>query len=330
MVRCAILIVHWNSWEHLHHCLESLAKQSYKDFRVFVADNASKQPPPDGIFSTLPDIFFVKNELNYGFAKANNLLLEHAKEYELTVFLNPDSFPEPDWFEQLISAVKENPGYSFFASRLLVAKHPDILDGDGDNFHITGYAWRFGHGKPVDNSRICREVFSPCAASAMYRTKAIIDVGGFDEDFFCYLEDVDLGFRLRLIGNKCLLVPSARVRHVGSATSSERNPTFQLYHGHRNLVWTYVKNMPGLLFWTLMPFHLSLNLFSIVWFVLRGNGCAILNAKCDAIKGIPSMWRKRRDIQAARVVSAKEIWRIMNKQFLPWISSTHFVSRNDK
>ena len=324
---CAVLIVNWNSWELLTRCLESLSRQTYKDFKVFVADNASDQSLPDGIFSILPGMVFVQNDLNYGFAGANNRLIEHARESEWVIFLNPDAFPAPDWLELMMKAADEYPGYSFFSSRLLNAENQSLLDGDGDNYHISGLAWRSGHGKVADIGSLPREVFSPCAAAAMYRMDIMLEVRGFDEDFFCYFEDVDLGFRLRLAGYRCLLVPSAIVHHIGSATSGGQQSDFSVYHGHRNLVWTYVKNMPGLLFWLFIPFHILLNIFSLVWFAVRGQGRVIFKAKWDAIKGLPAMCHKRRSAQSGHVASCVEMLRVMDKRLIPKIRFKRWTLR---
>jgi GT2 family glycosyltransferase len=144
-----------------------------------------------------------------------------------------------------------------------------------------------------------------------------MEVGGFDEDFFCYAEDVDLGFRLRLAGHRCLLVPDAVVRHVGSATTGGQKSDFAVYHGHRNLVWTYMKNMPGALFWLFLPLHILLNLVTVLWFSLRGQGRVIMRAKRDALCDLPRMWRKRREIQRARRAPVGEIWRALDKRLWP-------------
>jgi GT2 family glycosyltransferase len=157
-------------------------------------------------------------------------------------------------------------------------------------------------------------IFSPCAAAALYRREAILSVGGFDEDYFCYVEDVDLGFRLRLMGYDSVLIPQAIAYHVGSATTGGQKSDFSVYHGHKNLVWTFVKDMPGALFWLLLPLHLLMNLITVTWFVLHGRGAIILRAKWDAMKGIPSILSKRRSIQRTRRCSVVEIWRILDKR----------------
>jgi GT2 family glycosyltransferase len=193
-----------------------------------------------------------------------------------------------------------------------------VLDGLGDNFHMSGMAWRLGHGAARADTPVAdKEVFAPCAAAALYRRDALVALGGFDEDFFCYFEDVDLAFRLRLAGHKCMLVGNAMVHHVGSATTGDQKSDFAVYYGHRNMVWCYVKNMPLGLFWLLLPLHLMANGATIIRFVLRGQAGTILRAKWDAIKGIPRMWKKRQMIQASRSASTDEIWRVLDKSLLP-------------
>lgn len=318
MAQYTILIVNWNSWDVLSRCLEALSHQTCKDFRIIVADNASDQSQPHQIFSKFPRLTFVQNKSNYGFAKANNHLTGLSYKSEWIILLNPDAFPEPDWLEQLIKATSEYPDYSFFASRLLMEHNGSLLDGDGDSYHISGLVRRREHGKNRSKESAPEEIFSSCAAAAMYRTTIVREAGGFDEDFFCYLEDVDLGFRLRLAGYKCLLIPTAIVNHVGSATTGGQQSDIAVYYGHRNLVWTYVKNMPGALFWLFIPIHILLNVFSLFWFTARGQGDVIFRAKWDAIKGIPAMLRKRRLIQSARVAPDLEILRVMDKRLIPW------------
>lgn len=150
----------------------------------------------------------------------------------------------------------------------------------------------------------------------MYSRAAWEQVGGLDEEFFCYGEDIDLGFRLQLAGYKCLYVPEAVAYHYGSAVTGERSD-FSTYHGQRNLVWVYIKNMPPLLFWPLLPYHLILNVAALLECAMRGQGCVGLKAKIDAVRGIARAWRKRSAIQRSRRVSTARIWNLLEGLW-PW------------
>ena len=315
----SVIIVNWNAGELLSRCISSLLAQTVLPFEVIVFDNASTDGSAKRINDQFPSVQVIESEKNLGFAAANNLATRQVSDKsEWLVFLNPDAFPEPEWLQALLSAATANPEYSFFGSRLMDANSSTIVDGIGDVYHASGLVWRAGHGKTLcsGDDSIVKEIFSPCAAAAMYRKDAFLTTGGFDEDFFCYIEDVDLGFRMHLLGHRCLYVLDSVALHVGSAVTGKRSD-FSIYHGHRNLVWAYIKNMPSLLFWLCLPLHLALNLFSIFYFSLRGQRRVILRAKWDALIGLPKMWSKRRKIQSGRVVSALDIWHLLDKRLIP-------------
>ena len=304
----AVLIVSYNSAQLLKDTLGGLSRQTFRNFSTLVLDNGSHEEPVEENF---PGVEVVRLPKNIGFAGANNRGIELCARSRWIALLNPDAIPAVDWLERLVAAAEEKPAVACFASRMIQAERPDVLDGAGDAYHVSGRVWRRGYGVPTDGHYSNgEEVFSACAAAALYRRSAIEAAGGFDEDFFCYLEDVDLGFRLRLAGYRCFYVPDAVVYHVGSATTG-KDSDFAVYHGHRNLVWTYVKNMPGWLFWLYLPQHVAANLYIIARYALQGRWRVILKAKWDAIRGLPKMWNKRKAIQARRVVSAREIRKVM-------------------
>jgi GT2 family glycosyltransferase len=198
----------------------------------------------------------------------------------------------------------------------LLDEDPMTADGIGDCYHLSGLAWRSGHKCRLAELNLSpRTILSPCGAAAFFRKADFDSVNGFDEDFFCYAEDVDLGFRLRLAGHQAVVVPNAIVHHVGSATSGGKHSNFSIYHGHRNLVWTFVKNMPSVLFWPLLPLHIALNIVTIIYFSAKGKGKVIVKSKIDALIGLPSAWKKRQLIQKKRKASAYAIWKSLNKDF---------------
>ncbi len=309
----AVVVVDWNAGGLVRRCLEALGRQTVRPAAVVLVDNASRSETWRHVPRGQTPAEIARLPTNRGFAAGANLGIALAAGAEWIALLNPDAFPEPDWLERLLAAAAACPEYSCFASRQLMADDPRHLDGTGDAYAVCGFGWRHRHGAPAAGTDLLpEEVFGPCAAAALYRRRALEEAGGFDESFFCYFEDVDLAFRLRLAGHRCLYVPDAVVHHVGSA-SSGRGSDFSVYHGHRNLVWTFVKNMPGPLLAVYWPHHLLLNLISLVWFTLRGQGRAIWRAKCDAVRGLPRVLKQRREIQAKRRVGSWGLRRLMVK-----------------
>lgn len=315
-MKIAVIVVNWNSGEYLEKCLSSLERQTLPPTRVIVIDNASTDNSIDGIQGRFPMAELVRLEKNAGFAAANNLAVEKASDCEWVALLNPDAFAEPDWLKNLAEATDQYPDYSFFGSRMTSYHSAGILDGTGDIYHISGLAWRRHHGRrPDESANAVGEVFAPCAAAALYRRKVFLETGGFDEAYFCYFEDVDLAFRLRLLGHRCLYVPNAVVAHVGSA-SSGRVSGFSIYHGHRNLVWAYFKNMPWPMVLLYLPQHLLLNLAALVWFSLRGQSKIIFGAKWDALKGLPKVLKQRGEVQGRIKIHPDALRQVMDKGWL--------------
>lgn len=312
----SVVIVNFNAGGTLPRCLEAVRAQSLKADRVIVVDNASTDGSIENAKELFPECTYVCLSENIGFAAANNRAFEQC-DSEFVALLNPDAFAEPSWLEELVEAARKMPDAASFGSCQLMAGNAEMLDGTEDVCHLSGLVWRNGHGRLRDDSdMVAREIFSPCAAAALYRLKAIRDAGGFDEDFFCYVEDVDLGFRLRLLGWRSWYVPTAVVHHVGSATTGGSHSTFAVYHGHRNLVWMFVKNMPGYAFWLSLPLHVAVNIAGVVRFALGGQRKNILRSKRDALLGLRRAWCKRKAIQDRRTVSTSDILSVLNTKFL--------------
>jgi GT2 family glycosyltransferase len=302
-----VVVVNFNGGELVLACLDALSRQTFRDFLTVVVDNHSNDGSLERITAAFPNVRILPLGYNAGFAAGVNHALANVALGEWVALLNPDAFPAPDWLAQWLSAAAESTGFDAFGCRMYQDAAGRILDGVGDAYHVSGLPWRQGHGCPAAGHSLERcPVFAPCAAAALYRTHALRAVQGFDEDLFCYVEDVDLGFRLRLAGYRALYVPEAAVHHIGSGVVGVRSD-FQLYHGHRNLVWIFVKNMPGVLFWLFLPLHLIMTLTTLLWLGLQGEGRIVVRAKWDAVKGLPRYWQKRRAVQATRRVPIRHI-----------------------
>lgn len=313
----AVIVVNWNAGETLLDCLAALERQTVSVSRTIVVDNGSTDGSVATARAHFPHTEVMMLGRNTGFAHANNVALERTDGIRWIALLNPDARPEPQWLEELLRAARAHAhaGYACFASRLLSGADPGRLDGAGDTYHIAGLPGRAGHGlASAGRFTAAREVFSACAAAALYRRDVLLETGGFEDRFFCYLEDVDLGFRLRLRGHRCLYVPDAVAHHLGSR-SAGKGSDFYVYHGQRNLVWTFLRNMPGVWFWVLLLPHLALNLFALCHFALRGQASVAWRAKRDAVAALPEVLRDRRRIQASRRASP---WQVVRHMTLGW------------
>jgi len=285
-----VVIVAFNPGEDLQRCVDALERQTFADWEAVVWDNASS----DGAIDRLrvgERVRLVRHDANLGFAAANNRAAALSRA-RFIVTLNPDAFAAPDWLERLVAAAVAHDAASV-TSLQLSDEDPGLLDGGGDCMSIAGVAWRGGYGQPAATApTAASEVFSACAAAALYRRDMFEALGGFEERFFCYYEDVDLGFRLRLAGGRCVLEPAAVVRHIGSA-SSNKISGFAEYHGARNRLWTFLRDMP----WALMPIALPAHVLIIAYVMLRSPSPEVRDARW---RGLRDGWRERKTWLAER------------------------------
>lgn len=308
----SVLILFWKSAQYLQANLQALEEQTFKDFEVILLDNGADEPPNPALLSQHPNLnlHLLRSDTNLGFAGGNNLAARQAQG-DYLVLLNNDAFPEPDWLATINQAALSHFNHCF-ASRLLKAKNPTLLDGEWNVYHASGLAWRKNHNRSVSfSSTEPRRVISACAAASAYPRSAFEQVGGFDEDFFAYMEDIDLDLRLRLAGYDCLYLPEAVVHHVGSGSTGSRCD-FSTFYGHRNLVWAFIKNMPGLLLWLLLPAHLIVNIAYLLAGLFIPNGKKLWQAKKAAIVGLPKIWRKRQLVQSKRTSSIWYFAKLLN------------------
>lgn len=236
----SIIIANWNGRRYLEKCLDSVYLQTYKNIEVIVVDNNSQDDSVDFIMRRFSDVRLVRNNKNHGFAKANNIGIRLSKgEYIATI--NNDTEAEPEWIRSLVEAIKKDPGIGMCASKVLLFNHRNLIDSAGMLIYPDGLAFCRGHlREEISSHNTEEEVLLPTACAALYRKDAIIDAGFFDDDYFAYGEDIDLGLRIGMLGYRCIYVPSAQVYHYYSGTIGS-NLSLKMYLSERNRIFTIIK-----------------------------------------------------------------------------------------
>ena len=239
--KVTIIIPNYNGLKFMEPCFKALRAQSDQNFELLVVDNGST----DGSVKWLedhqiPSIFL---EENTGFSGAVNIgIRESVTPY--VILLNNDTEPQPDYVKEMVKAIERSPQIFSVSSKMIQLYHKDLMDDAGDMYSVLGWAYQRGVGqKSSGYNKACR-VFSACAGAAIYRREVFDKIGGFDEDHFAYLEDIDVGYRAKICGYENWYCPKAVVYHVGSGTSGSKYNSFKVKLAARNNLYLNYKNMP--------------------------------------------------------------------------------------
>jgi GT2 family glycosyltransferase len=225
----SVVIPVWNGRRWLDGCLGSLAAQTRAAHETIVVDNGSVDGSVAFVRERFPDVTVIELGINTGFAAAANRGIDKARG-ELVALLNTDLVLAPDWLARMVDALCDDATAASVACKMLALDRPGIVYDAGDVLRRDGACEQRGRfGRDDGRWDAPGEVFGACAGAALYRRSALGTVGGFDERYFAYLEDVDLALRLRLHGWRCLYEPAV-VWHAGAGSSH------QLPGGHRRLV----------------------------------------------------------------------------------------------
>lgn len=287
-----VVIPNWNGRHLLARCLGALAAQTYRDFAVVIADNGSTDGSVEYVSAHFPDVLVIANAENRGFAVATNQGIR-ALESRYVATLNNDTEVDPGWLASLIAAMESAPDVGMCASKMLFADRPTMINSTGICVDRVGIAWDCRGGEPDDPDEVEPvEVFGPCAGAALYRRSMLDAVGLFDEDFFLYMEDVDLAWRARAAGWRCLHVPAARVIHHHSATSGEGSP-LKSFHLGRNKVWLLLKNYPARALWHHIPLVVVYDMAGVLFALAARRDVHALRGRLAGFAGAVRMLRKR-------------------------------------
>jgi len=309
--RLTVAIATYNGRALLEVVLPSLAAQRYRDFQTVVVDDGSTDDTVEWLRQNWPAIEVIALPENGGVTAALNVCL-WSGEGELVALLNNDIELHPDYLGELVSVLDAHPEAGAAAAKLLDFHDRAVLDGAGDAYSWSGEGTRRGNGeRDAGQYEDPRPIFGACGGAALYRRSALDDVGVFDAQLYAMCEDVDWAFRAQLLGYGCRYVPTAIAYHVGSATIGQGLSDFTLYHTWRNGIWVVLKNYPlSALVRHGHRFLLS-QAHNLVWALQTGRVRVFLRAWRDALRGMPALLRKRRQVQRSRTVGLKELERVI-------------------
>ena len=322
----SVVVVNWDRSALLQACLASLERQNFRDFEVIVVDNGSQDGSPAMVAAEFPGARLIVNTDNRGFCAANNQGIGAARGRYIAL-LNNDAEADPRWLEEMLHAFDLGDDVGMAASKILVWESRDKIDKAGHLIYPDGQNRGRGTGE-TDRGQYDRleETAWPDGCAAMYRKDMLDFIGGFEEDFFAYADDAELGLRARIAGWRCIYVPTAVVfHHHGSSLgrfSAERMILIE-----RNRLWLAAKLFPWRLL-ALNPFYFTLRVAAGAWGAALGSGEAarfagergfwvlvkcFFRANLAALAGLPGMLAKRRDVARIRRLSASEVCAVLRR-----------------
>jgi len=303
----SVIVLNYNGAAWLTPCLQALAaQQDAPPFETIVVDNASRDGSAALVRDRFSTVQLIETDRNLGFAAGNNAGARGARGTCL-VFLNNDTVVASDWLARLHAALTAGPGRDLVTSRLVRMDDPAVVDSAGDGYVRAGGAYKRGSGRRADDYSRSEEVFGACGAAFMIRRAVFEELGGFDESFFMVYEDVDLSYRARLRGYRCWYAADAIVRHAVSGTLGRRSAA-AVFHGQRNLEWTWIKNTPRRLLARTLVSHVVYSTAGLLHYARIGQLVPAARGKFAALSGLGRVLRARRAVQSsARAADAVEV-----------------------
>jgi GT2 family glycosyltransferase len=310
--RTSVVIPNLNGQRFLGPCLEALAGQTDSDLEPIVVDNGSEDGSVGFVRRRYAHARVVELGRNQGFAGAVNAGISAARG-ELIAFLNNDAEPAPAWLEELRRCLERHPNAAAATAKLVSSDAPEVLDGAGDGLTPSFLPFVHGHGKQdADRYNEETQVFGASGTASLWRSEVLHKLGGFDERFFAYYEDVDLSFRARLLGHEIWYAPRAVATHQRGGTAGI-DLRFSLYHPAKNRWFFLLKDAPmGLL----VRHPLGLVVGEGFWWMraLQSRSpITLLRAYAEVLRNLRPLMRERRSLQASRIVSARELDRLLGK-----------------
>ncbi|OGC50276.1 hypothetical protein A2716_03645 [candidate division WWE3 bacterium RIFCSPHIGHO2_01_FULL_40_23] len=318
-IEVTVLIVNYNGLGVVERCVRSVLSSSYSNLKVVVVDNNSS----DGSLKVLKS--FVNKHKNFSLTRlSENLGPAYARNFAMkkikskyVAFLDNDTLVKKDWLNEPIKRMEEDSSIGSCQCKLLIAYDRKRFDYIGDYVSQFGFLVQKCATGEKDEGQYNREfeILSAKSAGMVIRKEAFDKVGGFDDDYFIYVEETDLGWRLWLYGYRNVFTPHSVVYHE-YGTTAKRLPKEQNYrvkfHGTKNYILTLLKCLSATSMIKILPIHLFLWVSMAFWFLLNGNlrnFFYIMKAILWNVAALGSMFKKRANIQKFRVISDKELFK---------------------
>jgi hypothetical protein len=329
----SVIIPHWNGIDTLAECLESLRRSTYPRLEVIVVDNGSTDGSPDWLRERHPEITLVENDRNYGYAGGCNRGVPMSRG-TYVLFLNNDTIQEPGWIEPLIERLEQNPHIAAVQPKILNYYQRERFDyAGGAGGHLDLLCFPFARGRifleqEVDRGQYdqAEPIFWASGTACLVRKKLFLEAGGFDETFFAHMEEIDLCWRLQLMGYEIWSEPRSVVYHKNAVSLPMDHPR-KFYLNHRNSLFMLLANYSLPLALYLFPLRYLLEwvafLYALTFLdwkhmvgIVRAQGWLLLHPRL--------IWRKHRRVKALRRIKD----RVLRARFYKGsIVLAHYVGR---
>jgi GT2 family glycosyltransferase len=319
------VILNWNGKEYLHPCLQSVKGQTYPNIEIILVDNASTDGSIEYIKDLLSDLRLIINYRNIGYGGGNNRGIEEARGRYIFV-LNSDTEIEKRCVELLWECIETDQRIGVTTPKILLYDRRDVIDAAGLTIYPDGLSIGRGRLEPQEKYNQREEVFFGSGCASLFRKEMLEEIGLFDEDFFAYAEDTDLGWRARLARWKSYYVPEAVVYHHHSKKFGTYSP-LKAFLVERNRIWVAWKNFPLPILY-LWPFYTLWRYFyqGIGALIQRGASgrfgqesssflliFILMKAYLSGLRGLPAILRKRKEVQSKKRMSNWEVFSLFKK-----------------
>lgn len=315
-----VVIPHFRGSERLLKCLETVYKTTYDDFRVLLVDNGSSDGSCEEAERRFPQLEIIRLKENLGFAGGCNTGVRES-DRELVALLNDDTEVEPDWLDNLVETLLADEKTAVVQPKLHWIKDRkrfDYAGGVGGLIDVFGYPFCFGRifeTKEIDNGQYdwVRDIFWASGSACLFRRELYLAAGGLDENFFAHQEEIDLNWRLQLMGYNIKAAPASVVYHYGGGTLSEASFR-KKYLNHRNSIMMLLKNYEFKTLLWVLPIRLTLEAAAMVLAVkqrdIKRIG-AIIGAVIWNSFNLPTLLKERKRIKSIRRRPDSEITKRM-------------------